>query len=98
MKIKAYYLVHTLLSERNPPMQRILALMIMLIPGIFAAYGIKYMRDMVFGILIPPFSSLLLQFFIGLVLFIGGISFIAGFILYRDRKRNKVQKRFQRRI
>ncbi|WP_374721489.1 DUF2627 family protein, partial [Peribacillus tepidiphilus] len=25
----------------------------------------------------------------------GGIGFIAGFILHRDRKRNKVQERFK---
>ena len=28
--------------------------MIMVIPGVFAAYGVKLMRDMVFGILHTP--------------------------------------------
>ncbi|AZB43491.1 DUF2627 domain-containing protein [Bacillus sp. FJAT-42376] len=78
-------------------MSRIIALTIMLIPGIMAAYGIKLMRDLFFGILQPPIPSLLLQFFIGVLLFIGGLSFVAGFIFYRDRKHNKVQKRFSRR-
>ncbi|WP_071460075.1 DUF2627 domain-containing protein [Bacillus massilinigeriensis] len=76
-------------------MSRIIALIIMLIPGALAAYGIKLMRDMVFGIMQPPFSHLTLQFLAGLILFLAGLGFIAGFVLYRDRKRNKVQARFR---
>ena len=76
-------------------MQRLIALIIMLIPGALAALGIKLMRDMLFGILQPPFPSLWLQFILGLLFFLGGLSFIAGFILHRDRKRNKVQERFK---
>lgn len=78
-------------------MIRILALVIMVIPGILAAYGIKLMRDMTFGILQPPIPYFWLQFLLGLFLFLGGLSFVAGFIFYRDRKRNKVQKRFAKR-
>lgn len=76
-------------------MMRIFALIILLIPGCLAALGIKLMRDMTFGILQPPFPFLSLQFLVGLLLFAGGIGFIAGFVLHRDRKRNKVQSRFQ---
>ncbi|MGM7721252.1 DUF2627 domain-containing protein [Metabacillus sp. Hm71] len=78
-------------------MSRIIALIIMIIPGALAAYGIKLMRDMTFGILQPPIPNLFLQFILGLILFLGGLSFVAGFIFYRDRKRNKVQKRFSKR-
>jgi hypothetical protein len=78
-------------------MSRIVALVIMVIPGILAALGIKLMRDMTFGILQSPIPFLSLQFILGLFLFLGGLSFIAGFIFYRDRKRNKVQKRFTKR-
>jgi hypothetical protein len=78
-------------------MIRIFALVIMVIPGILAAYGIKLMRDMTFGILQPPIPYFWLQFLLGLFLFLGGLSFVAGFIFYRDRKRNKVQKRFAKR-
>lgn len=78
-------------------MSRLIALMIMVIPGIIAVLGIKLMRDMTFGILQPPIPFLWLQFLIGLLLFLGGLSFVAGFILFRDRKRNKVQKRFSKR-
>jgi 4-amino-4-deoxy-L-arabinose transferase-like glycosyltransferase len=74
-----------------------IALLILLIPGFLAAYGIKLMRDMTFGILNQPYSSLWLQFLMGLLFFIGGLCFVAGFILHRDRKRNKVQARFQNR-
>jgi hypothetical protein len=77
-------------------MVRIIALIILLIPGAFAAYGIKLMRDMVFGILQPPFTSLFLQFTAGFLLFLLGLGFVAGFILHRDRKRNKVQDRFSK--
>lgn len=77
-------------------MIRIIALMIMVIPGIFAAFGVKLIRDMVFGILHPPLAFLWLQFLIGLLMVILGVGFIAGFILHRDRKRNKVQSRFQK--
>ncbi|GIN38313.1 MULTISPECIES: DUF2627 domain-containing protein [Heyndrickxia] len=75
-------------------MIRLFALIIMVIPGIIAAIGIKLMRDMLFGILQAPFPYLWLQFLIGFIFFLGGLGFIAGFVFYRDRKRNKVQKRF----
>lgn len=77
-------------------MIRIIALIILLIPGFLAGYGIKLMRDMTFGVLQPPIPSLMVQFIIGLLLFIGGLGFVAGFILHRDRKRNKVQARFKK--
>lgn len=78
-------------------MIRIVALLILVIPGVFAAYGIKLMRDMAFGITNAPFTTsfLWLQFLIGLILFLAGLAFIAGFVFYRDRKKNKVQARFR---
>ncbi|MFB6465880.1 DUF2627 domain-containing protein [Cytobacillus sp. Hz8] len=76
-------------------MIRLFALIIMVIPGLIAALGVKLMRDMVFGILITPFPILWLQFLVGFLFFVSGVGFIAGFILHRDRKRNKVQSRFQ---
>jgi uncharacterized membrane protein len=77
-------------------MIRIIALIILVIPGVIAAYGVKLMRDMAFGLLLSPIPTLWLQFLIGLIMVIFGIGFIAGFILHRDRKRNKVQSRFQK--
>ena len=77
-------------------MKRLIAFTILFIPGAIAAYGIKLMRDMLFGIQQPPYPALWLQSLIGLLFTIGGIAFIAGFIFYRDRKRNKVQNRFNK--
>jgi len=76
-------------------MTRIVALIILVIPGAFAAYGVKLMRDMLFGIFQWPFPYLWLQFTTGLILFLAGLGFVAGFVLYRDRKKNKVQTRFR---
>ncbi|GAE24620.1 hypothetical protein JCM9140_562 [Halalkalibacter wakoensis JCM 9140] len=78
-------------------MGRFIALMILVIPGVIAGYGIKLMRDTIFQIMNTPFPNLTLQFFIGLVLFIAGLSFIGGFIFYRDRKNGKIAPRFQKR-
>ncbi|PSL51100.1 uncharacterized protein DUF2627 [Salsuginibacillus halophilus] len=69
---------------------RIIAFLILVIPGILAGVGIKWMRDVFFGVLHAPIPWLSLQFFLGLAMMIGGIWFIAGFILHRDRKRGKV--------
>jgi uncharacterized iron-regulated membrane protein len=77
-------------------MDRIAALIILLIPGFIAALGIKLMRDMVFGILQEPLPSLTVQFLVGLLSFLLGLGFIAGFVLHKDRKRNKVQAKFQK--
>lgn len=77
-------------------MKRMIAFFILFIPGSLAAYGIKLLRDAVFGILQPPFSIVWVQSIIGLLLTAGGIAFIAGFILHRDRKRKKVQSRFEK--
>lgn len=77
-------------------MIRFIALMILVIPGVIAGYGIKLMRDTIFQILHSPFPSYWLQFLIGLVLCISGIAFIGGFILHRDRKNNKVAPKFQK--
>jgi hypothetical protein len=77
-------------------MKRIIALSILVIPGILAVLGIKLMRDMTFGILQGPFPFLWLQFLIGLLFFIGGLGFVAGFIFHRDSKKNKVQTKLKR--
>ncbi len=90
------FIIFCIISFRKElPMNRILALILLLIPGFLAALGVKLMRDMVFGILQRPIPFLWLQFLIGLFLFLIGLWFIGGFILHRDRKRNKVQSRFQ---
>jgi hypothetical protein len=77
-------------------MHRYIALLLALVPVVMAVVGIKLMRDTVFGILISPIPFLSLQFIIGLACFAFGIYVFGGFILHRDRKRNKVQARFRK--
>lgn len=77
-------------------MSRFLAFLVMLIPAIMAGAGIKYMRDTLFGDLISPFPWLWLQFVTGVIFFIVGIGFFAGFLLHRDRKNGKVSPKFQK--
>ncbi|MEC2058742.1 DUF2627 domain-containing protein [Bacillus stercoris] len=78
-------------------MSRLLALLILVIPGAISALGIKLMRDTLFGHAIKPFSALWLQGLSGFIFFTIGLYVLAGFILYRDRKRNQVSPRFRKR-
>ncbi|WP_269412246.1 DUF2627 domain-containing protein [Lentibacillus daqui] len=71
---------------------RIIAVLILVVPGVIAAYGIKLMRDALFNELTAVFLHIGLQFFIGFILFAAGIGFIGGFIVHRDRKRQAVKK------
>ncbi|WP_106497194.1 DUF2627 domain-containing protein [Lentibacillus sp. Marseille-P4043] len=73
-------------------MIRIIAVMILVIPGLIAAYGIKLMRDSLFNELNFIFLHTGLQFFIGFIFFVGGLAFIGGFIVHRDRKRQAPKK------
>ena len=70
-------------------MARFAAFIVMLIPGLMAAGGIKFMRDTLFGKLISPFPFLWLQFVVGIIFFVVGFGFFAGFLLHRDRKKEK---------
>lgn len=77
-------------------MGRFLAFLVLLIPGLMAVAGIKFMRDTLFNKLIDPFPVLWLQFTVGALLLIIGVWFFAGFLLHRDRKKGNVQKRFMK--
>ncbi|MFS0672762.1 DUF2627 family protein [Ornithinibacillus sp. 179-J 7C1 HS] len=68
-------------------MIRLVAVLVIFIPGIIAAIGIKLMRDTLFDEFHPIFIHAGIQFSIGLLLFIGGLAFLGGFIIYRDRKK-----------
>ncbi|MFC7394155.1 DUF2627 domain-containing protein [Scopulibacillus cellulosilyticus] len=69
-------------------MSRFIALLIIVIPGAVAAIGIKLMRDTLFDYLNAPFPWIWLQFVSGLIFALVGITFIGGWIYYRDKKRN----------
>lgn len=73
-------------------MMRLIAVLILLIPGVIAAFGIKLMRDTIFAEYYPILMNNGIQFIVGLILFIAGTAFLGGFIVHRDRKRDLVQK------
>lgn len=77
-------------------MIRIIAVSLLFIPGILAAYGIKLMRDTLFSEFNPIFLHAGIQFIVGALFFLGGIGFIGGFIVHRDRKKQLVQKQNKR--
>lgn len=70
-------------------MVRIIAIIMLFTPGVIAAIGIKLMRDTLFDDFYPIFFNGGIQFVFGLLMFIGGVAFLGGFIVYRDRKREK---------
>ena len=70
-------------------MIRNFAIIILLIPGIFAAIGIKLMRDTLFDDFYGIFFYSWIQFVVGLILFVGGVLFLGGFIVFRDRKNKR---------
>lgn len=70
--------------------QRLLAVFVIAIPGILAGYGWNLMRDAIF----TSFSSSgeafpVLKMTGGLILFLAGVAFIAGFFVYRDKKKQE---------
>jgi hypothetical protein len=79
-------------------LQRLLAVLLLVIPGIAATYGFLAMKDAWFAQFGPPEQHpriLWGQFAVGFVLFVAGVAFIGGWIFFRDRKRNYVAPRFK---
>ncbi|HEX7056092.1 MAG TPA: DUF2627 domain-containing protein [Bacilli bacterium] len=66
---------------------RMIAVLLLVIPGAAATYGFLLMKDAVFAAFGPPRFPFL-RFLAGLLLFAGGVAFIAGWVNFRDRKRN----------
>lgn len=79
-------------------MKKILALLILVIPGILAAIGVKYMRDSMFGIVNDPFTLTVVQFIIGLLMTVFGVWFIGGYLLNRERKNKRAQEKFLEKV
>lgn len=76
-------------------MVRFIAVLILFIPGAIGAFGIKLMRDALFSDVYSIMFNETIQFIVGFILFIGGFSFVAGFIFHRDKKRNKLKSQQQ---
>jgi hypothetical protein len=82
--------------------QRLIAILLLVIPGLGAAYGFLLMKDALFDYFAsmggvdaqtPVFSWG--SFIIGAILFLTGIGFIGGWTFFRDRKRNYLSSRFR---
>ncbi|WP_438351347.1 DUF2627 domain-containing protein [Paenibacillus sp. FA6] len=81
---------------------RFIAILILVIPGLMAMKGFLLMKDSLFNylsvhgddtVIDPTFQWL--HFGGGLLLFAAGMTFLGGWILTRDRKRNYVGPRFK---
>lgn len=77
-------------------MSRIIAVLLLFIPGVLAAFGIKLMRDALFSEFYTILINVEIQFIVGLVLFIAGLAFVGGFVVHRDRKKNLVKPKKRR--
>lgn len=77
-------------------MKKIIALMVLVIPIYFAGLGIKWMRDALFGVLVPELHFIWLQFVIGFVLMVLGVSFVGGYILHIEKKSKRAQQKFRK--
>lgn len=81
--------------------QRLIAVLLLVIPGAIATWGFKTVRDVLFDYTAAVGSEQIHKgldwgmLILGLFAFVGGIAFIAGWVLYRDRKRNYVAPRFK---
>jgi len=74
-------------------MSRIIAVIVLFIPGVVGAFGIKLMRDALFAEVSPLLLNGILQFIIGFIMFALGLAFIGGFIYHRDKKKQLVKER-----
>lgn len=77
-------------------MTRIFAILILFIPGLIAAFGIKLMRDSLFDTFYPLFMHTGIQFTAGFILFLAGLLFIGGFVVHRDRRKQLIKAKSKR--
>ncbi|TBL79836.1 DUF2627 domain-containing protein [Paenibacillus thalictri] len=78
---------------------RLIAILLLVIPGVLATYGFLAMKDALFAQFGPEETNphiLWGKFTLGLVCFAAGVAFIGGWTFFRDRKRNYVAPRFRK--
>lgn len=82
---------------------RLIAIIMLVIPGLMATYGFLLMKNAVFQYIADHGNDQLdnpsfgwLSMIGGLILFAIGVGFIGGWIFFRDRKRNYVAPRFKK--
>ncbi len=89
------------MSSFGQTLARLLAIMLLVIPGWIATAGFLKIKNAGFAWFASLDPTQQKQPFPwwetiwGLVMFLGGIAFIAGWIFYRDRKHNYVAPRFR---
>ncbi|MFC7441007.1 DUF2627 domain-containing protein [Laceyella putida] len=76
----------------KPVYQRIIAILLMCVPGVLAIYGWTLMRDVLFNAF-GGRGMAWLPFLGGLTLLIMGLALIGGFLFHHDRKRKRIQPR-----
>jgi len=78
------------------PFFRLIAILLLVIPGLTATYGFLAMKDAFFAQFGGPDRHMLWgKFALGFILFALGVAFIGGWTFFRDRKRNYVAPRFK---
>lgn len=80
----------------KPIHQRIIAILLLCIPGIFGIWGWTIMRDIIFDAFAGQ-GFAWLPFIGGVTLLVMSLAFLGGFIYHRDRKRNYIHPRKKRR-
>ncbi|MEK8127504.1 DUF2627 family protein [Paenibacillus filicis] len=81
----------------KPVIQRFIAMLLLVIPGLMATYGFLSMKDAWFAQFETAGGSILWgKLLLGFVLFGLGVAFIGGWTFFRDRKRNYVAPRFRK--
>jgi len=85
--------------------QRLVAILLLVVPGLAAAYGFLLMKDALYDYFakIGDTSATAPDFHWGMfiggaVLFLAGIGFIGGWIFFRDRKHNYLSSRFRPKV
>jgi hypothetical protein len=79
---------------------RIIAILLLVIPGLAAAYGFIEIKQVIFqfvadkGRIGDAAAFAWWRFIKGVVLFLAGVGFIGGWTFYRDRKRNYLAPKF----
>ncbi|CCQ95647.1 conserved exported hypothetical protein [[Clostridium] ultunense Esp] len=74
-------------------LDRLIALLLILIPGLVAAFGWNLMKTSLIDSLADRHFPLF-QFIGGLLLFAVGVFYLAGYIFYKDGKRRYLQPKF----
>jgi hypothetical protein len=73
---------------------RIIAILLLVIPGLIATYGFLTMKNAIFDSF-GPAAFPWLRFIAGFIMFGAGVAFLGGWTFYRDRKRNYLSSRFR---